>query len=526
MALTIGDNFSYLGAKPLDGRLKYDTISAMVGMSASTLYDGIMAYCAEDGKEYQWKSSNTSDPTLGKWREFASGGGGASALDDLTDVDITSASNGQVLKYDSTNSEWVNADEVSVPSAYTSTPEMDGTASAGSSTSWAKGDHVHPSDTAKADKVASATNGDFAGLDSNGNLTDSGKTATDFAKILTVADAFDSTATYNIGDRCTYNGAFYKFTAAHTGAWDAADATELTINDAILSNTIGIGGGYAPIGTIISYMGTTAPQDYLACDGSTKNIADYPQLADFFESQFGSKNYFGGNGTTTFGLPDLRGEFLRGTGTNSHTNQGSGANVGVHQDATEHVNLVWTNNNDLNAVRNPNGTWLNYGVTKTVKEDSQIGLLYNFAWSGSGGYDGGMTNKLNSFYTSRPTNTSILYCIKAVCAGEVYSTEEREVGTWIGGEKLWQKTINFGSLPNDTTKSVAHNISNIGTIVNVEGVYVNTTIHRSYMMPWGTTTNGTIIATTDVDNENIRIMANGDRTGVNAYITIRYTKTT
>jgi hypothetical protein len=33
----------------------------------------------------------------------------------------------------------------------------------------------------KADKVASATNGNFAGLDANGNLTDSGKNASDFA---------------------------------------------------------------------------------------------------------------------------------------------------------------------------------------------------------------------------------------------------------------------------------------------------------------------------------------------------------
>lgn len=36
-----------------------------------------------------------------------------------------------------------------VPSAYTSNPEMDGTASPGSSGAWAKGDHVHPSDTSR-----------------------------------------------------------------------------------------------------------------------------------------------------------------------------------------------------------------------------------------------------------------------------------------------------------------------------------------------------------------------------------------
>ena len=36
-----------------------------------------------------------------------------------------------------------------VPAAYTSNPEMDGTASAGSSGNWARGDHVHPSDTSR-----------------------------------------------------------------------------------------------------------------------------------------------------------------------------------------------------------------------------------------------------------------------------------------------------------------------------------------------------------------------------------------
>ena len=39
---------------------------------------------------------------------------------------------------------------------------------------------AHQDITGKADKVASATNGNFAGLDSNGNLTDSGYKASDF----------------------------------------------------------------------------------------------------------------------------------------------------------------------------------------------------------------------------------------------------------------------------------------------------------------------------------------------------------
>lgn len=44
----------------------------------------------------------------------------------------------------------------SVPSASSATPAMDGTASPGSSGSWARGDHVHPSDTGKQDKITAS----------------------------------------------------------------------------------------------------------------------------------------------------------------------------------------------------------------------------------------------------------------------------------------------------------------------------------------------------------------------------------
>lgn len=84
MALTIGDNFSYQGAKPLDARLVYDTIAEMKTKADSTLYDGIVAFCKANEKNYQWKSTNEVDETLGKWREFSSGGSG----EDLTPSDV------------------------------------------------------------------------------------------------------------------------------------------------------------------------------------------------------------------------------------------------------------------------------------------------------------------------------------------------------------------------------------------------------------------------------------------------------
>lgn len=45
----------------------------------------------------------------------------------------------------------------SVPNPSSTTPEMDGVPSAGSSAAYARGDHVHPSDTSKADKVTEVT---------------------------------------------------------------------------------------------------------------------------------------------------------------------------------------------------------------------------------------------------------------------------------------------------------------------------------------------------------------------------------
>ena len=51
------------------------------------------------------------------------------------------------------------ANSISVPTAYTSNPAMDGTASPGSSSNWAKGDHVHPTDTSRAPLASPALTG-------------------------------------------------------------------------------------------------------------------------------------------------------------------------------------------------------------------------------------------------------------------------------------------------------------------------------------------------------------------------------
>lgn len=79
------------------------------------------------------------------------------------------------------------------------------------------------------------------------------------------------------------------------------------------ANNTASAGDTIPIGTLHHFLGTAAPDGYLACDGAEYNIADYPALANFFEAQFGSANQFGGDGETTFCIPDLQGRFLFGS---------------------------------------------------------------------------------------------------------------------------------------------------------------------------------------------------------------------
>lgn len=184
-------------------------------------------------------------------------------------------------------------------------------------------------------------------------------------------------------------------------------------------------GDTTPVGTVISFMGTQAPLFYLVCDGSTYNIEEYNELANFIEAQFGSKNFFGGDGIDTFAIPDLRGEFLRGTGTNSHENQGNGDNVGVHQDATEHIDLyISTYAKYIGAYASTNSA-TDY-ERSTNKDSTQNGVAYlqnNSFQSATGAYSNA------GLFTSRPTNTSVLYCIKYTKA---VIPSEYEDGTPVG----------------------------------------------------------------------------------------------
>jgi len=198
------------------------------------------------------------------------------------------------------------------------------------------------------------------------------------------------------------------------------------ISDTMKFPIMGAGGGFAPIGTINFFDASVAPQGWLACDGSVVNIADYPDLATYYASVHGSSNFYGGDGTTTFAVPDLRGEFLRGSGTNSHANQGNGGAVGEHQDSTTILNGYMDMPN--------NEAWLGFTGSGEVVGNKDSQILTGTDWNYVKGTRNSETNRYKS--TIRPTNTSFLICVKAtlsdaeINAFNVYTPREHQVAWW------------------------------------------------------------------------------------------------
>lgn len=227
-----------------------------------------------------------------------------------------------------------------------------------------------------------------------------------------------------------------------------------------------------PIGTVISFMGVSAPADYLVCDGAQYSISQYPALASFFEAQFGTKNHFGGDGEATFAVPDMRNLFLRGY--HGEAEEQLSGDIGVRQEATSvpHVNATSKGNASFCCVF----TQEDIQYPDSIAYPSEIALASPQSWD----------NNTISYgkYTARPANMAVLYCIKAAetsggatggsgggsSAGEVYSTEETKIGTWFG-KPLYRK--GFRSTTNPTNNNYTYiNIDglNISEVANLYGL--------------------------------------------------------
>jgi microcystin-dependent protein len=90
-----------------------------------------------------------------------------------------------------------------------------------------------------------------------------------------------------------------------------------------------------PTGAIIPYGGSSAPTNWLLCDGTAVSRSTYATLFGVIGTAYGA-----GNGSTTFNLPDFRGRTTVGAGTGTVTASGVDADVSTGDDT-----LTVTSNN-------------------------------------------------------------------------------------------------------------------------------------------------------------------------------------
>jgi microcystin-dependent protein len=101
------------------------------------------------------------------------------------------------------------------------------------------------------------------------------------------------------------------------------------------------------IGTVMLFAGNFAPNGWAFCDGSLLQIRQYTALFSLLGTSFG------GDGVNTFGLPDLRGRVVVGSGNGPGLapyvpgNKGGVENVTlVTSQIPVHSHLVNVNNSD------------------------------------------------------------------------------------------------------------------------------------------------------------------------------------
>ena len=140
-----------------------------------------------------------------------------------------------------------------------------------------------------------------------------------------------STLTSSIGNYLTdatdeARGVVELATPAETAA--GTDTTK-AVTPAGLTSALGALGFENPAGSIIMFSASTPPSGYLECDGAAVSRTTYADLFAVIGEDFGN-----GDGSTTFNLPDLRGEFVRGWDNGAGVD--SGRALGTNQADAHH----------------------------------------------------------------------------------------------------------------------------------------------------------------------------------------------
>lgn len=137
-------------------------------------------------------------------------------------------------------------------------------------------------------------------------------------------------------------------------------------------------------GVVMFFAASQPPEGWLKCNGAAISRISYERLFSAIGTTFGV-----GNGSTTFNLPDLRGEFLRGWDDSRGVDAGRGLGAPQAQAIEAHTHLVALHRADD----------FNFGV-HPMGSDTTAGTLNSPSITSTGGAE------------TRPRNVALLACIK------------------------------------------------------------------------------------------------------------------
>ena len=239
------------------------------------------------------------------------------------------------------------------------------------------------------------------------NATEAQALAPDATKALTVARLLDRTAT------TSRSGVVRLATNAQTQT--GTDAT-LAVTPSGLASAASL---FVPPGAVMPFAMAVAPSGWLPTNGGLVSRTTYAALFAAIGTLYGA-----GDGSTTFALPDLRGYFVRGSGTNAD-GTASGTFGAKQADAIKIHSHSGTTDNETQDHNHELAKWSSNNAA--VGGNSSAGLSYkNFYEVGTAAQKGGtgaQSARHNHTYRTtgqdpagdtetRPKNIALLYCIK------------------------------------------------------------------------------------------------------------------
>lgn len=157
-----------------------------------------------------------------------------------------------------------------------------------------------------------------------------------------------------------------------------------------------------PAGEVAAFARNTAPDGWLVCNGQAVSRTTYARLFAAIGTTFGA-----GNGSSTFNIPDLRGEFIRGwdSGRGVDTGRSFGSQQSSQNLSHSHPVNDPGHIHTENYRRNGDTTTVRYNdVLKTGQSGNHVQPTSTATTGITLGSSGGNE--------SRPRNVALLYCIR------------------------------------------------------------------------------------------------------------------